>query len=69
MYKGINSRLDELQAAILDVKLGKLDGDTDKRRVIAKMYREQITNPKIILPKVEFGENNHVWHVFCSEDS
>lgn len=65
MYKGINSRLDELQAAILDVKLAKLDQDTEKRRVIAKMYREQITNPKIILPKVEFGENSHVWHVFA----
>lgn len=64
MYKGINSRLDELQAAILDVKLAKLDDDTENRRVIAKMYREQITNPKIMLPQVELGENSHVWHVF-----
>ncbi len=64
MYKGINSRLDELQAAILDVKLAKLDEDTEKRRIIAKMYREQITNPKIILPQVALGENSHVWHVF-----
>jgi dTDP-4-amino-4,6-dideoxygalactose transaminase len=64
MYKGINSRLDELQAAILDVKLAKLDEDTDKRRIIAKMYREQIKNPKIILPEVELGESSHVWHVF-----
>lgn len=64
MYKGINSRLDELQAAILDVKLAKLDEDTEKRRVIAKMYREQITNPKIVLPQVELGEDSHVWHVF-----
>lgn len=64
MYKGINSRLDELQAAILDVKLAKLDEDTKKRRIIAKMYREQITNSKIELPQVELGENSHVWHVF-----
>ncbi|MBX9866145.1 MAG: DegT/DnrJ/EryC1/StrS family aminotransferase [Burkholderiales bacterium] len=64
MYKGINSRLDELQAAILDVKLAKLDEDTEKRRIIAKMYREQITNPKIALPQVELNENSHVWHVF-----
>ena len=64
MYKGINSRLDELQAAILDVKLTKLDEDTEKRRVIAKMYREQITNPKVILPQVELSESSHVWHVF-----
>ena len=64
MYKGINSRLDELQAAILDVKLAKLDEDTEKRRVIARMYREQITNPKIALPQVALGETSHVWHVF-----
>jgi dTDP-4-amino-4,6-dideoxygalactose transaminase len=64
MYKGINSRLDELQAAILDVKLAKLDDDTEKRRVIAKMYREQINNPKIILPQAKLGESSHVWHVF-----
>lgn len=64
MYKGINSRLDELQAAILDVKLKKLDEDTAKRRIIARMYREQITNPKIILPQVALGEDSHVWHVF-----
>lgn len=64
MYKGINSRLDELQAAILDVKLAKLDEDTEKRRIVAKIYREQITNPKIILPQVELGELSHVWHVF-----
>ncbi len=64
MYKGINSRLDELQAAILDVKLAKLDEDTEKRRVIAKMYREQITNSKVILPQVELSEDSHVWHVF-----
>lgn len=64
MYKGINSRLDELQSAILDVKLAKLDQDTDKRRVIAKMYREQITNPKVTPPHVELSEDSHVWHVF-----
>ncbi len=64
MYKGINSRLDELQAAILDVKLAKLDEDTEKRRAIAKIYREQITNPKIVLPQVALGEKSHVWHLF-----
>lgn len=64
MYKGVNSRLDELQAAILDVKLAKLDEDTEKRRIIAKMYREQIINPKITLPQAGLGEDTHVWHVF-----
>ena len=64
IYKGINSRLDEIQAAILDVKLPHLDNDNQKRREIAKYYRENIKNPKIILPKV-YDENAHVWHVFA----
>lgn len=60
---GVNSRLDEIQAAILDVKLPHLDKDNARRREIAKYYRENITNPKIILPKT-YGEAAHVWHVF-----
>lgn len=64
LYKGLNSRLDELQAAILDVKLPHLDADNARRREIAKYYREHITNPKIILPKV-YEETAHVWHVFA----
>ena len=50
IYKGINSRLDEIQAAVLDVKLKYLDEDNEKRRVIAEYYLENIKNPKIILP-------------------
>ena len=63
LYKGINSRLDEIQAAVLDVKLQHLDNDNQRRREIAKYYRENIKNPKIILPKT-YDENAHVWHVF-----
>lgn len=63
IYKGVNSRLDEIQAAILDIKLTHLDADNAKRREIAKIYRESITNPKIILPKV-YDENACVWHCF-----
>lgn len=63
-YKGMNSRLDEIQAAILDVKLAKLDTDNERRRAIAKLYREKITNPNIILPKVLLEEESHVWHLF-----
>lgn len=63
IFKGVNSRLDEMQAAILDVKLKYLDADNARRREIAKFYRENITNPKIILPQV-YDENAHVWHVF-----
>ena len=63
IYKGVNSRLDEIQAAILDVKLPHLDSDNARRREIAKYYRENIRNNKIILPKV-YNENAHVWHIF-----
>lgn len=63
IYKGVNSRLDEIQAAILDIKLAHLDADNAKRREIAKIYLESITNPKIILPKV-YDENACVWHCF-----
>lgn len=64
IYKGINSRLDEFQAAFLDVKLPYLDKDNSRRREISKYYRENIKNPKIILPKV-YDENAHVWHIFA----
>ena len=68
IYKGVNSRLDEIQAALLDVKLSHLDADNARRREIAKYYRENITNSKIILPKV-YDENAHVWHVFVVRTS
>ena len=63
IYKGVNSRLDEIQAALLDVKLQYLDSDNKRRREIAKYYRENIRNPQIILPQT-YDENAHVWHVF-----
>ena len=63
IYKGINSRLDELQAALLDVKLKYLDADNERRREIAKYYREHIKNPNIVLPQT-YDENAHIWHVF-----
>ena len=64
IYKGVNSRLDEIQAAILDVKLKYLDEDNNRRKEIAKFYRENIVNPKIILPKT-YAETSHVWHIFA----
>lgn len=63
IYKGVNSRLDEIQAAILDVKLAHLDADNARRREIAKRYREEIKNPLITLPQA-YAEDAHVWHVF-----
>ena len=64
IYKGINSRMDEIQAAILDIKLPYLDKDNSRRREIAQNYRENIKNPLIILPKT-YSEASHVWHVFA----
>jgi dTDP-4-amino-4,6-dideoxygalactose transaminase len=63
IYKGINSRLDEIQAAVLDVKLKYLDADNARRREIASCYRKNIKNPQIVLPQV-YDEMAHVWHVF-----
>jgi dTDP-4-amino-4,6-dideoxygalactose transaminase len=63
LYKGVNSRLDEIQAAILRVKLGGLDRDNQRRRIIVKRYSEEITNSKISLPEL-LSENGHVWHLF-----
>ena len=63
IYKGVNSRLDEIQAAVLDVKLKYLDEDNNKRKEIAKYYIENIKNENIILPKT-YNVNSHVYHVF-----
>ena len=62
-YIGINSRLDELQASFLNLKLPNLDTDNDKRRAIAKRYLAEIKNEKITLPLWDFSEN-HVFHLF-----
>lgn len=62
-YKGINSRLDELQAAILSVKLPRLDKDNERRREIARKYIAGIQNTSLILPQVDKWEE-HVFHIF-----
>lgn len=64
IYKGNNSRLDELQAAFLSAKLPLMDKVNNNRRAIAQRYLEGIKNPKIILPFVpEYAEP--VWHLFA----
>lgn len=64
IYKGTNSRLDELQAAVLDVKLPHLEADNARRQQIAAYYRTHIKNPLIVLPQV-YDEKAHVWHIFA----
>ncbi|MEG0359753.1 MAG: DegT/DnrJ/EryC1/StrS family aminotransferase [Anaerorhabdus sp.] len=61
---GYNSRLDEIQAGLLRVKLNHLNAQTQERRRIANIFLSKITNPKIKLPQKEFGEFGHVFHLF-----
>ncbi|GGD40689.1 aminotransferase [Malaciobacter pacificus] len=63
LYKGVNSRLDEIQSAMLNVKLRYLDNEIEKRREIANYYLNNIKNDKLILPNVR-KDDNHVWHLF-----
>jgi dTDP-4-amino-4,6-dideoxygalactose transaminase len=63
-YKGLNSRLDEIQAAILDVKLKYIDTDNARRREIAHRYIGEIKNDHIVLPEIPINDNEHVWHIF-----
>lgn len=62
-FKGVNSRLDEIQAAFLNVKLNYLDEDIRIRRNIANRYLKEIKNELIILPTITC-EEHHVWHLF-----
>ncbi len=63
-YKGLNSRLDEIQAAILRIKLKYLDQENTRRREIAEFYVSNIKNTKIILPTLPIHSQEHVWHLF-----
>ncbi len=68
LYKGTNSRLDEIQAAFLSVKLKRLNKDNQERRKIAQHYLKNINNDLIILPFSKETNitdlESHVWHVF-----
>ena len=65
IYKGNNSRLDELQAAFLRVKLAELDKWNSERKRIANRYLTEITNPLIKLPLVPNDEYDHIYHIFA----
>ncbi|EEW5222844.1 TPA: DegT/DnrJ/EryC1/StrS family aminotransferase, partial [Escherichia coli] len=62
-------RLDEMQAAFLNVKLKYLDRENKLRRAIAKKYIEEIKNPLISLPVIAGNEMSHVWHLFVIRTS
>ena len=67
LVPGVNSRLDEIQAAMLDVKLKYLDQETTHRRKIADLYLSEIKNPYITLPLSQIDAleyKQHVWHLF-----
>ena len=63
-YQGLNSRLDEIQAAVLSVKLKYIDAENDNRRKIADIYITKINNSKIILPILPSQLKAHVFHLF-----
>lgn len=63
-YQGFNNRMDELQAAVLRVKLPKINQDNQKRQAIAKRFVDGISNPKIELPEIPTDPSKHVWHLF-----
>ena len=62
-YQGLNSRLDEIQAAFLLVKLSYLKHEIETRRKVAQLYLKLISNPHIVLPRVQ-NRDGHVWHLF-----
>jgi dTDP-4-amino-4,6-dideoxygalactose transaminase len=67
-YQGLNSRMDEIQAAFLSVKLRYIESETLIRKNIANYYIENINNVKIILPSAG-DSNEHVWHLFVIRTS
>lgn len=64
VYQGCNSRLDEFQAAFLSVKLKYLDNWNQERRRIAKIYKQEIHNPKVELPAMPQDIQEHVFHIY-----
>jgi dTDP-4-amino-4,6-dideoxygalactose transaminase len=63
LFKGLNSRLDEMQAAMLRVKLAQLDIDIEHRRSVASVYLKNIKHKAVRLPHV-LNSEQHVWHLF-----
>ncbi|WP_296150840.1 DegT/DnrJ/EryC1/StrS aminotransferase family protein [uncultured Flavobacterium sp.] len=69
IYQGLNSRIDEIQAAVLDVKLQYVESENERRREIAEKYCNEIKNEKIVLPILPKNREQHVWHLFVVRTS
>lgn len=73
LYQGVNSRLDEMQAALLRVKLKHLDAEAQRRRAVALAYAKGIANPTLSQPihlgRAEGSFDNHVFHVYVIRSS
>jgi len=63
LYKGFNSRLDEIQSAVLSIKLKHLDQENSRRKEISAYYSQNIKNPSITLPEQPLSQE-HVWHLY-----
>lgn len=63
-YMGMNSRMDEIQAAVLTLKLASLDADNERRRQIANLYNKGIDNPLIIKPNATSAPEENVYHIY-----
>lgn len=63
-YQGLNSRLDEIHASVLRIKLKCIDNDNQRREEIAHYYIRNINNPQIIIPQSPLQGKSHVWHLF-----
>ena len=66
-YKGKNSRIDEIQAAVLNVKLKYLDADNTRRKQIASYYYSHINNPAITLPNSSADSIFHIFPILCKD--
>jgi dTDP-4-amino-4,6-dideoxygalactose transaminase len=70
LYQGVNSRLDEVQAALLRVRLPLLEEENERRRRVAELYRSSIDHKGVSLPMLPAQSDSHVWHLFvvrCAE--
>ncbi len=65
-YQGLNSRMDEIQAAFLSVKLRHIKEDFRRRREVADFFTKNIKNSKIVLPQMPGNVEEHVWHLFVT---